>query len=168
MKYFHLLFIFTSINFGLLHAQVDKSHYFPATLDSLSKVFRGYSDTSKVDTTKGEVRFFANIASRFKIRARFNGAFRLIDDDRKRLLSMWWKHAKRPDLDTLMKTEILVQEGSKEYWIPIQQQVFEYLREDFLISHDFVFYIVFIGIIRSIGAKDLPLTYMITEYEIQN
>lgn len=63
-------------------------------------------------------------------RVTYTGEFRPIDGSRKKLIGNYFLTIQRPDLASMFEQEILVLEGDKIYWLPIDKFVFNRLKNN--------------------------------------
>lgn len=89
--------------------------------------------TANLETLESSsVQYFFS-ASDFATRTTvvYRGEVRAMSERRSEFVDSYWgKMRGRPDVAALFRNEILCQEGDTEYWLPIQEQVLEYLKHE--------------------------------------
>lgn len=98
--------------------------------------------------------------SKYRISCCYSNALRPISEKKKDLIKQWVEILEiNPALASLYRHEILVNDGSGDRWIPMQEQLFPYINQELVKNDTIELFIVFIGKV------DSELVFIATEFE---
>jgi hypothetical protein len=124
--------------------------YQPRTIQSIIHAHQTFlieSDSTAPNKDKQVVLTAESFPSRVTLV--FLGKSRPLHDKRAELVEDWRKMLKiSDDLANVFGTEMLFQEGDKEYWIAVQKPLLDPLPKEVAIGRPFVAYIIWMGAIK--------------------
>jgi len=130
--------------------------YVPRTLESIIENNQPLAAELEADSpsSKNLVLLTAN-SFQSKVKLVFLGQSRQLTAEHSKLLGYWGKMLKiNDDLGTVFATEMLFREGTKDYWIPVQKPLLNFLPQEVKPGESFTGYIVWIGSMKTGGQWD--------------
>lgn len=130
--------------------------YLPRSLESVIEQHQSLA-------TESDPLFTAN---NFPSRARviYLGKKRRLPKDRADFVDKYFAHIRgNPDFRGLFKSEVLVREGGREYWLSIQKELLPALKEEVEAGTEVEIYVTWLGGIRAEGTIEWIFT--INEFE---
>ena len=114
------------------------------------KSYKEVSFEKAINTHKEAVGSSVDIAIsaavfKYKSKVIFTNKFRKITDKRKQFLQYWAKALRQHEFIKNYKSEILIKNGEKEMWVPMQDQVIPFMSKEIEIDEKFYLYHLFAG-----------------------
>jgi hypothetical protein len=98
--------------------------------------------------------------SKFRVVCGYSPVRRPISDKRKNTIMLWMETLKiDPKLASLYKQEMLVTEGTRDHWIPVQEHLFSYIDQEFVKNENIELFILLVGKVES------EFVFIATEFE---
>jgi len=98
-----------------------------------------------------------------KVRVVYTGKSREITPRRREVISEWAKARKvSKEVVDLFEHELLFVEGSKEYWIPVQEQLIPYLRRDVKTGETVELLVIWIGARKEM--RQVEWVFLVNEF----
>lgn len=84
--------------------------------------------------------------SKYRVSCCYSAIGRPISEKKKNVIKLWMEVLQiDPRLASLYQQEIRVTEGTRDHWIPIQEQIFPYINQELIKNDTIELFIVFIG-----------------------
>jgi hypothetical protein len=98
--------------------------------------------------------------SKFRVLCGYSPVRRPISDKKKNAITLWTETLKiDPKLASLYRQEMLVTEGTRDHWIPIQEQLLSYIDDEFVKNDTIELFIILVGKVES------EYVFIATEFE---
>ncbi|MFQ5960013.1 MAG: hypothetical protein ACE5K9_02780 [Candidatus Methylomirabilales bacterium] len=136
---------------GVAHAEFNFKRYRPY---SLGQAIADHSHGERADWVIEAGSF------KYRVRVTYTGEQREIKASVKDLISKWVKSlGLNPKLLTLFKHEILVREGSGQYWLPIQEQLLPHVARELRVGGPVDLYVM------HVGSTKTELVFIVNEFQ---
>ncbi len=141
--------------------------YRPRTMTELVDIVKEHIEADTFE----EATIYLEIGSAYQHPSRvpmiYTGEFRQVPDLHQTMLTLWLGTV-APNLTDaqqkeLFKTEVLFTDSGNEYWMPIQEPVLDYMKDEYKAGEEVVLYILWIGVTK--GAEAPEYVFVINEYE---
>jgi hypothetical protein len=129
--------------------------YVPRALAAI--ITQHESDASKTD------RYFTSDNFPSRIKVLFLGKKRSLPRERGSFLDQYFKTVKQPEFRKYFKSEVLVREGTQDYWLPIQGAILPAFENDVKPQTEVEVFVTWLGATRIAGK--LEWIFTINEFE---
>jgi len=98
---------------------------------------------------------------KYLVECRYSNTRRPISDSKKNLIILWMEMLRIDSaLTSIYQQEILVTEGAKEYWMPIQEKLNPYMNQELAENDTIDLFIILIGKIET------EFVFIVTEFDM--
>jgi len=97
--------------------------------------------------------------SKYRVSCRYSTIRRPISEKKKNAIKLWMEALQIDPKLASYQQEIRVSEGSRDHWIPIQEQLFPYINQELVNNDTIELFIIFIG---KVGSE---FVFIATEFE---
>lgn len=126
---------------GRLSDQAPWNEYEPSTLAAIVEEHRGFLGVGKEGN-----HVLDPGTDRYRVTVRYLGARRTIPASRRAFLGVWAKSIQHsPPVEELFDEDMLVEEASREYWVPVQKVLAPALQQELEPGDKVELFVVFIG-----------------------
>jgi len=154
-------------------AQFAYDGYKPSTLRDVFAIGEKKCEGLEQNTTNiaiGNQTFGAAIATdkkAFRVEASWNGETRLISKDMSELIKLYDdvlrpKLTKDVSFHDMFKTEVLVTDNDREFWLPIQEHILEAFKKEVGPVKKVRLYVLYLG---CVAKRPAPVAVVISEFQ---
>ena len=143
-------------------AQFNWDSYKPATMDTLRII---HSKLLEIDSTQnGDVDIrISRESHKYRILVGYSDSIRQMRSEIKKICDFWISGViQKPEMKKAYLHEVLLQIEGKYYWMPIQESLVSYLKNDLTKGSKFYIYVILIGSIYD------ELIFSINEFKIKS
>jgi hypothetical protein len=141
--------------------------YLPRTMSELTDIVKEYIEADALEEAAIYLEFSPAYQHPSRVPMIYTGEFRQVPDLHQTMLSLWLGNV-APNLTEaqqkeLFKTEVLFTDSGNEYWMPIQEPVLDYMKEEYKPGDEIGLYTLWLGAVT--GEVGPEMVFVINEYE---